>query len=48
MLMIEIMTIVPVMIITRSNSENKKFNSGSVNNERKKILNNNGNVNDKD
>ena len=43
-----IITIVPVMIISRSNTENKKFNSGSVNNERKEILNNNDNVNDKD
>ena len=41
------MATVPVMIISRSNTENKKLHSGSENSERKKNVNNN-NVNDKD
>ena len=47
MLIIEIMTIVPVMIISRSNPENRKLNSGCVNCKRKKNPNNNDNVDDK-
>ena len=48
MQIIEIMAILPVIIIWRSNTQNKILNSGCVNTERKKNLNNNGNVNDND
>ena len=48
MMIIQIMAPVTVIIIWRNYTENKKLTRVSVNNKRKKNLNNNDNVNDKD
>ena len=48
MMIIQIMATVLVIIIWRNYTENKKLTRVGVNNKRKKNLNNNDNVNDKD